>query len=554
MSSIVRALLVCTTTVCLTQCADLGVYEKSRPVVRLDKPPRGWQHEAPATSARVFGEVYQQVILARGKEAHAPTEALRHYLQAADKAYHSRDKNLLPLYNHAVGQIVDLLVQYRGRLAGPSISMPPAVARLLKSTDDIIPVDCLKAKGWRTIVRQVGVGAPIVIRRGKDRIEGLDRTLATPIGQSYAATAIIEFSKGTRPRLRLYDPSARSMIFFWGKNRPLAYNLTMPLAVSLEEGSPAWKDVMLKWFGVFMPMEFVKEMKLYTTTPFDSNKVPLVLVHGLKADPSIWHNVMNELNADPVIREKYHIFAFYYPTGLPFRIPSAALKREINRLYGYYAQAGHRRVAKQMVIVGHSLGGLLTSVQIRNIDKNLMSRIFSSPVDENKLNPAAIKDYRYLINGPRPDFVKRVIFISTPHRGSRNADIYPIRLLSNLIKIPQNLLFLKVPETSAALTDFGRSLFGPEKKENSLSLLQSRSATLKILSDSPIYKNIPYHSIIGDRGRGNTPDSTDGVVDYKSSHLDGAQSELIVPSGHDAYEHPLAIREMIRILRLNLDE
>jgi hypothetical protein len=62
-------------------------------------------------------------------------------------------------------------------------------------------------------------------------------------------------------------------------------------------------------------------------------------------------------------------------------------------------------------------------------------------------------------------------------------------------------------------------------------------------------KRVPYHSIIGDRGRGDTPNSSDGVVPYWSSHLDGAQSEKIVPSGHGAEHSPEAITEVLRILR-----
>ena len=61
-------------------------------------------------------------------------------------------------------------------------------------------------------------------------------------------------------------------------------------------------------------------------------------------------------------------------------------------------------------------------------------------------------------------------------------------------------------------------------------------------------KRIPYHSIIGDRGRGDTPNSSDGVVPYWSSHLDGAKSEKIVPSGHGADQNPQGIAEVVRIL------
>jgi len=63
---------------------------------------------------------------------------------------------------------------------------------------------------------------------------------------------------------------------------------------------------------------------------------------------------------------------------------------------------------------------------------------------------------------------------------------------------------------------------------------------------------VPYHSVIGDRGLGDTPNSSDGVVPYWSSHLKGAKSEKIVPSGHGAHENPEGIAEFRRILKLHL--
>ena len=59
---------------------------------------------------------------------------------------------------------------------------------------------------------------------------------------------------------------------------------------------------------------------------------------------------------------------------------------------------------------------------------------------------------------------------------------------------------------------------------------------------------------MGDRGRGDTPNSSDGVVAYWSSHLDGAQSTRIVPSGHSTHQNPEGIAEVRRILLLHLHE
>src|SRR5438045_8655062 len=85
---------------------------------------------------------------------------------------------------------------------------------------------------------------------------------------------------------------------------------------------------------------------------------------------------------------------------------------------------------------------------------------------------------------------------------------------------------------------------------NSVDTLEPNDRFVEAVNKIPITPGIPYHSIMGDRGRGNTPNSSDGVVPYWSSHLDGAQSELIVNSDHGAQYNPEAIREVERILNL----
>src|SRR6476646_12103494 len=82
----------------------------------------------------------------------------------------------------------------------------------------------------------------------------------------------------------------------------------------------------------------------------------------------------------------------------------------------------------------------------------------------------------------------------------------------------------------------------------SIDTLSPRNRFVRTLNTLPIEDHIPYHSIIGDRGRGDTPNSSDGVVPYWSSHLDGAESEKIVPSGHGAEHSAQGIAEVLRIL------
>ena len=139
--------------------------------------------------------------------------------------------------------------------------------------------------------------------------------------------------------------------------------------------------------------------------------------------------------------------------------------------------------------------------------------------------------------------VKRIIFISTPHRGSAIASGGIGALGVRLIRLPA-IITSSVPRQIARLAN-ARGMRIP----TSIDGLSPKSPLFMVYDRLPIRS--PHHSIIGDRGRGDTPNSSDGVVPYWSSHLDTASSELIVPTGHGAMNNSLAIAEIQRILRLN---
>jgi hypothetical protein len=93
-----------------------------------------------------------------------------------------------------------------------------------------------------------------------------------------------------------------------------------------------------------------------------------------------------------------------------------------------------------------------------------------------------------------------------------------------------------------------------EEDHSSIRALSPNNPLIQDLAQIAIDRNIPFHSIIGDRGLGNGEQGSDGVVAYKRAHLDGAESELIVPADHSAHTHPLAVLGVKRILKLHLQQ
>jgi len=156
-----------------------------------------------------------------------------------------------------------------------------------------------------------------------------------------------------------------------------------------------------------------------------------------------------------------------------------------------------------------------------------------------------------LIFRHRPE-VGRVIFISAPLRGSEMASNWAGRIGSSLVRGPKALLSAG-NDVIHAVT-FQTEELQLRRLPNSVDTLAPNNRFVRSIGEIPITPGIPYHVISGDRGKGGNKDKTkpvmaDGVVPYWSSHMDGAQSELVVPSNHSAHQNPQAIAEVRRILR-----
>jgi pimeloyl-ACP methyl ester carboxylesterase len=291
-------------------------------------------------------------------------------------------------------------------------------------------------------------------------------------------------------------------------------------------------------------------MGLYQFARFDPNKIPVVFVHGLMSRPETWVATVNELMADKQIRERYQFWFFLYPTGLPVWGSAAALRAELDRFRKVVDPSRSNRNIDRTVLVGHSMGGLISSLQIRTGGRKLWGQFMDTPPERLSLSPELKERIIRIVQfQPRPE-ISRVVFFATPHRGSDLA-VHPVSdFFSRLIRLPISFLDSDRYKLQSALREEYRELF--VAPANSLVFLRANSPLLKSILALPMRPGVPYHSVIGDQGRGDTPNSSDGVVPYWSSRLDGAASEKIVPSGHGTHENPEGIAELKRILRLHL--
>ena len=393
--------------------------------------------------------------------------------------------------------------------------------------------DQIKEKLIRKENIQEGVGGALV----GVRIVNPPEKFMPAKGITAPVTATLDFH-ATDATLALRRPAKQPMASVEGKTRPLAANFSAPISYY----QPPGNLLLIGLMAGLRSNRYMDKTGLYFLQPYDPDRIPLVLVHGLFSTPFNWAQTINGLQADPEIRKHYQFWVFGYPTGNPILYSALRLREELAKVDKLYPN--HR----PYVVVGHSMGGMLTRMQVITVTKPMWEKGLGETAKtifrENSSDSLVVRATTFQAN-PR---IKRVVFICTPHRGSEMASSGLGRFGTSLIALPLNIASAMTDAlTSAELVQ----LTGSSKRlPNSITGLKPSNPALPIVNEARI--SVPYHSIIGDRGKDHCPDCTDGVVPYSSSHLDGAQSEVIVPGPHGACELPQTIAELDRILRLHL--
>ncbi len=411
----------------------------------------------------------------------------------------------------------------------------------LANVDRLWPADDMVIRGFRERVTVEGIGAPLVMRFPP---EGY----APEEGRFQPATGILRFDgPGGAPQFVVHDTLAESDARLAAGMAParLRADYTAPLAArfAAEDRQRINLPAMLR------PDKFDELLGLVQLDTTYPHKIPVVFVHGLKSSPNTWRDTLNELRADPVIREHFEFWTFGYTTGPPFPYSAMKLREALQGMAIFRRQMG--APTDDVVLVGHSMGGLLSRLMTEKSGDDVWFQFFNEPVDELPLPEEEREIIRNMAYFEPLPFVSRVVFIATPHGGSQMADDAIGRIFSQLIRLPSQLITLSttvLSESVYALTPFGQAILG-ERLPTSIDMLEADSELLNRLKADPLNPNVTFHSIIGDKGPEGDREGTDGVVPYASAHLEGVASEKVVQSGHRAHQDPVAIAELDRILR-----
>ncbi len=528
-----------------------------------------------------LSELWLESALAEEKQGgHPSAERLAAWLESAryayaylfyttrtpgQRAFEERQTQIRDYYNYAVQKAVGNLFRHRGeyrpdghviRVAGWQIDSELSALRLPDDgtlPEELLPATSLSFSGLRNVYRRDGFGADLVAVMPRP---GASQGEYVPYQETRfpVVTALIRFDGNSLQEVlatqqlmvMLVDPTRSESTRMAGQELPVAANFTAGYGLWLARsgfGVQALRTLFGRADGISRP-------QVHLMQPYDPNKRTIVMLHGLASSPEAWINVANELMGDEQLRRRYQIWQVYYPSNAPLAANNAAIRKALAATLAQFDPAGKATAANDMVLIGHSMGGVLARLMVSDASNTLLDAI----TEEYHLKGQKAEKVRaglapYLNFTAMPQ-VNRAIFIAAPHRGTSFANHKVARWIANLVTLPINMLE-QLSDAAGSLAQLDTGSSEPLRIPNSIDNLSDKDPFVRLVADLPISPKVRYYSIMGN----DTPDlplaeSSDGVVPYASAHLDGALSEKVIPSWHSVQESPQAILEIRRILRL----
>ena len=362
-------------------------------------------------------------------------------------------------------------------------------------------------------------------------------------------TAVKETRPGGPPVVKLYDAFDPAVARSDASPDPIAANYTATLAVLYSHS----RKVAGSAFEAFIRPDNPRfATGIYLIHPYDPDKIPILFIHGLLSSPISWQNLVNDLCSDPKVIEHYQPWFFLYPTGQSVFESAAQLREELERTQHLFDPSGSAIASHHVVVIAHSMGGLLAHTLVSDSGDALWNTLANRPMNSLALpadEKALILKYLFFRHQPAID---RVIFLAVPHRGSYLAGGIVGSVGNRLIRHsqgPAHLLKEFQSQYPGTLNPYFARLSEHGGPTSLISM--APNPMLDGLAGLPI--RVPFHSVIGHLGDNDGPASSDGVVDYQSSHLDGAESEKLVLAGHAALiSQPETVAEIKRILEENI--
>lgn len=355
--------------------------------------------------------------------------------------------------------------------------------------------------------------------------------------------------------LELFDPLQTTQIDIDDRFVPLETDLSTPLAYLLSNHTFQQVDISTR--GLLSPKDTQSLQGLYMLEPYDPNKTPVLMVHGLWSSLVTWMEMFNDLRGNEAIRDRYQFWFYLYPTGQPFWITASQLRQELAQAAGQLDPEGRTGTFQNLVLVGHSMGGLICRMQTLDSGDAFWNLVSDQPIDEAPIDDERREALRQMLYFEASPAIGRVVTIASPHRGSRFSNNATRWLGGKLIELPDMFNQLLDPMALAGDPLLRQSQL--LRIRTSIDSLSPASPVLPLMLAAPKAPWTHFHNVVGVLPKqtivGRVVEEGDGVVAYSSAHLQDVESEIVVPADHvNVHRHPRTVLEVQRILLEHLQD
>jgi pimeloyl-ACP methyl ester carboxylesterase len=410
------------------------------------------------------------------------------------------------------------------------------------------PAAEIQVVGLQERYRRTGLGAPLAATTeplAEEPYEFVAPNTRVPV------TALLRIPAARRQiaagrveaTLDLYDAQVTETVRVGERDVPLEVEPTAALAYALTESRP-WEMELRGFFGSGILAEV--PTKLRATQPYIRGRIPVVFVHGTASSVTRWADMVNDLSNTPAIRDHFTFWFFTYDTGNPILYTAASLRQLLTDAVMRLDPQGTDPALHDMVVIGHSQGGLLT--KLTAVDSGDKFYRWKTPFEQLKMKDETRELFRSMLFLKPLPFVKRVIFVATPHRGSYLTGNFLAHYVSRFIKLPRRAL------DSVAEIVKGNPEFATFRAPTAVDNMTPTNPFVQELAAMSVDDGIAANSIVAVQGEGPPEDLDDGVVEYTSAHRTDVESEVVVRSGHSCQSNPKTVAEVQRILLHHLAE
>jgi pimeloyl-ACP methyl ester carboxylesterase len=492
-------------------------------------------------------------------------------------AYDPQFRSICDIYNRSLEGLLRQVCADRSLRAGKSVSIGVAgnqfefdVEIVGRWADQDFSrfelVNDYQTEGIQNQYHNYGLGVPLIAVRKQQQVSAPEEKYYPP-ELSLPMTAFCHFEwendevngRLERAIVRLYDPLERMTIQADGQIVPLESDITTPLAYHLrdpiissgflETASLLNADLAPEYYGMFM------------LEPYDPNKIPVVMVHGFWSSPMTWVRMFNDLRANHEIHNHYQFWFYSYPAGQPFWLSARQMRQDLAQIHQELEGHGGSENLSEMVLVGHSMGGLISTLQTMDSGDTFWKMVSDSPLEEFAGEPEHLAMLKKTFYFSPNSSIRRVITIASPFGGSNFANDAARWLSKKLFTLPETEV-----DPLEQIAERNRPRLKDKSfltNATSLDSLAPDAAVLRAMRASRVSPKVKYHNIIGRIASRNLLNFTgrepeydgDGVVSLESAQNPWADSVVAVQAEHSSvHQHPACIYEVRRILLENLME